>query len=27
MDGGHVAITGTPNEVFKDPEKLKKMKL
>ena len=27
MDGGHVAITGTPKEVFKDPEKLKKMKL
>ena len=24
MDGGHVAITGTPKEVFKDPEKLKK---
>ena len=27
MDGGHVAITGTPKEVFKDQEKLKKMKL
>lgn len=27
MDGGHVAITGTPKEVFQDPEKLKKMKL
>ena len=27
MDGGHVAITGTPKEVFQDPKKLKKMKL
>ena len=27
MDGGHVAMTGTPKEIFKDPEKLKKMKL
>ena len=27
MDGGHVAITGTPKAVFQDPEKLKKMKL
>ena len=26
MDGGHVAMTGTPKEIFKDPEKLKKMK-
>ena len=26
MDGGHVAMTGTPKEIFKDPAKLKKMK-
>ena len=26
MDGGHVAMTGTPKEIFKDSEKLKKMK-
>ena len=26
MDGGHVAMTGTPKEIFKDSDKLKKMK-
>ena len=26
MDSGHVAMTGTPKEIFKDSEKLKKMK-